>query len=67
MGTPTRKIKRLPPIDQCLRETAIEYDLDPVEWKLLKSVPLRGTQHWEAREQLREKCRCKCLSWGGIK
>ena len=63
MGTPHRKNKRLPPVDQCLRETAIEYDLDPVEFRLLKSVPLRGTQHWEDRETLRKQCGCKCLSY----
>lgn len=67
MGTPRRRSKRLPPINQCLLDTMIQHDLDPVEFRLLKSVPLRGTQHWEAREQLREKCGFKCLSWGELK
>lgn len=60
------KRRSLPPIDKCLFNTALEYNLNYKEIDLLSSVPLRGTPHWEAREQLRERCGARCLSWGQL-
>lgn len=40
--------------------------LNEQQHRLLMSVPLRGTNAWDARELLRERCGCKALSFGSL-
>lgn len=55
--------------DKCdrLRDMELARDrLHPDLRLLLECVPMRGTELWERREELRARMGCKCLSWGEI-